>query len=81
MILDADFIKNRKSVYLFLSMTYLLFQVIQLVLLYYTCLPGFLKQASLVIYSSEELFLTLQDGKYRRIFKLQYQLRYICRVT
>lgn len=54
---------KRKSVYLSLSMSNLLFQVMQLVLLYHTFLLGFLEQDPLIIYSPEELFLTLQDGE------------------
>lgn len=46
-------------------MIYLLFEIIQLVLLYYTCLLGVHEQAPMIIYSSEELLLTLQDGEER----------------
>lgn len=51
-----------KAVYLFLDVFNLLLQVTQLVCHYYTCFLCFLMQVSLVLCSSEELFLSLQDS-------------------
>lgn len=50
-------------------MIYLLFQMIQLVLLYCTCLGSFIEQPPLVIHSSDELFLSLRDGEEMGIYE------------
>lgn len=59
---------NCKIIDLFLCMIYLLFQSIQLCLLFCACFTSLLQQCPLVIQSLQELFFLLQDGVNRQIY-------------
>lgn len=64
-----------KTIDLLLCMIYLLFQSIQLCLLFCACFTSLLQQCPLVIQSLQELFFLLQDGVNRQIYSIYLQIQ------